>query len=242
MGFFADGRDEEYEEQEERALDAEFKADHWTSKVYMKVTRWLPKLLTFCTLALVVFVYGMVLFRTQTSKAPKDFQQFVWNDHAFRVYEADPGAFRILSQEQRNNIDEKVTESKNSFVFSTSYVMVAPAANQLQVTVRYNRSMEESLCREFGLAALPEGEWFTFALVGSNGKVYSEYAFAAAQKNVNHFRCLTFEGVAFEDDFSDLTLVAYYSGDTAKGQKLFEMIVYDRTLPLTREEANVKYS
>ncbi len=235
MGFFADGREEALEEAEERALEAEFKAEHLSSKIYMKVTRWLPKILTFCTLLLIVFVYGVVVFRAQTSKAPKAFRSFQWDDHAKAVYSADPGNFTLFSQAQQSDIDEKRTDAGYSFVFATSDVKIAPAAGQLQITVRYNQSIEKQLLGEFMLTELPAGEWFTFVLVDQDGKVYHDCTVRAGERNVNQFRCLTFRGLTFTHD-TQFTLMAYYVQDMAKEKLLFDITAYDAQLPLEAEK------
>ncbi len=237
MGFFADSRDEALEEAEARALEAEFKAEHWSSKVYMKVTRWLPKILTFCTLLLIVFVYGVVVFRAQTSKAPKAFRSFQWDDHAKAVYLADPGNFTLFSQEQQSDIDEKRTDAGYSFVFATSNVLIAPLAGQLQITVRYNQSIEKQLLGEFMLTELPAGEWFTFVLVDQDGNVYQDCTVRAGERNVNQFRCLTFRGLTFAED-TQFTLMAYYVRDIAKEKLLFDITAYDARIPLEAEKIN----
>lgn len=233
MGFFADGRDEEIEEQEARELDGQFATRSSASRAYVRFTHIFPKCIKYILLALVVLVYGVSLFRIQTSKAPASLRNWIWCENAITQYQANPAAFALFSQAQEEDISESKIQTKDqngnqtvlSFVFATSHIQFSPTANQFQVTARYNKSMEEPLKKLFNLPALPTGEWFAFALEDQDGNLYPASYVISDQRNVNHFRRLVFCDVPMHET-KELSLLVCYAHHIDFSHPLFELNVY----------------
>ncbi len=233
MGFFADGRDEEIEELQARELDGQFATRSRASRAYVRLTHIFPKCIKYLLLALVVLVYGVSLFRIQTSKAPATLRDWIWCDNAITQYQTAPASFTLFSQEQEEDISEskvKMTDENGnqkvlSFVFATSHIQFSPSANQFQVTARYNESMEEPLKKLFNLPTLPSGEWFTFALEDQDGNLYPVSYVLSGERNVNQFRRLVFCDVPMNET-KELSLLVCYAHHVDFTKPLFELNVY----------------
>ncbi len=235
MGFFADGRDEEYEEAEARELDGQFVTKSAASRAYMGFTRLFPKILKYLVLAFIVIMYGLFFFRIQTSKPPSALRDWHWTQSAITQYQADPSAFALYSQEPMEDISEFKTKEGYRFVFQTSYIQYVPSLQQFQLTARYNKSIQEPLMAQFGLSSLPTGEWFLYALKDENGNLYHADYCTPAQRNVNHFRRLVFCNVPMET-VTKLDLVVVYAGHADFDNPLFLLNVYQKDFPIEAEQ------
>ncbi len=236
MGFFADGRDEEIEEQEARELDGQFATRTSASRAYVKFTHIFPKCIKYLLLAMVIAVYALFFYRIQTSKPPSDMRNWSWTHTAAAVYNQNPDGFLVYSQSQEQDISEFKTQEGYRFVFQTSYILYSPTSNQFQVTARYNESMKDPLAAQFGLAELPK-EWFTYALRDGDGNLYYVSDYATATRNVNHFRRLIFSGVPMAS-VDELTLLVCYSGQVNFQNPIFELNVYRSAMISEQEDVD----
>ncbi len=238
MGFFADSRDEELEEQEARELDGQFITKSFASRAYMRATHLVPKLLKWFLLFCVVATYLLFFFRVQTGKAPKEMRTFVWNADSVYQYATRPEAFAVYSQKQEANINSVKVNSDYSFTFQTSYILYAPISGQLQFVLRYNESMQKSLNAyyERDVNTPIGGELFTYALQDEDGNLYTEYdLILGTQKNVNLFRQLSFSGILFDTD-TELTLLIADRQNPDFSEPLFEMSLYRAVMNSEQEE------
>lgn len=85
---------------------------------------------------LVVLVYGMIFFRLCTGKPPKSISGLLWTNDTYAAYEEYGNDLKIYSHEPVENI----AEDGISGIYDVIYI---PAANTLQMTVRYNKNLAE---------------------------------------------------------------------------------------------------
>ena len=85
---------------------------------------------------LVVIVYGMIFFRLCTGKPPKSISGLLWTDDTYAAYQEYGKDLKIYSHEPVENI----AEDGISGIYDIIYI---PAANTLQMTVRYNKNLAE---------------------------------------------------------------------------------------------------
>jgi len=228
MGFFADSRDEELEEQEARELDGQFVTKSAASRAYMRTTRWVPKLVKWMLLFCVLATYFLFFFRVQTGKAPRDLRTFVYNADSIYMSATRPDDFAVYSQKQEANIHSVKVDGTYSFTFQTSYILFAPTSGQIQFVLRYNESMQKSLNAYYGrpVDTPIAGELFTYALRDEDGRLYTAYdLIEGRERNVNLFRQLSFGGVLFDVD-TELTLLITDRQKPDFEEPLFEMSLY----------------
>ena len=120
--------DENWEEeliyQEKSTIDKIFSMR--TLKTIVKGIMWV----------LVVIVYGMIFFRLCTGKPPKSISGLLWTSDTYAAYEEYGENLKIYSHEPVENI----AEDGVSGIYDVVYI---PAANTLQMTVRYNKNLAE---------------------------------------------------------------------------------------------------
>lgn len=85
---------------------------------------------------LVVIVYGMIFFRLCTGKPPKNISGILWTSDTYAAYEEYGDELKVYSHEPVENI----AEDGISGIYDVIYI---PAANTLQMTVRYNKNLAE---------------------------------------------------------------------------------------------------
>ncbi len=238
MGFFADGRDEDLEEQEARELDGQFITTSAASRAYMRFTRLFPKFITWFLLACIIITYVLVTFRIQTGKAPKQMRDFVWDAQTVSTYAQFPQTFSIYSQKQEANIHSVKVNSDFSFTFQTSYIQYAPLSGQMQFVIRYNKSMEKVLNAYYKrpLDTPIAGELFVFALKDQDGTLYTDSRLILGlERNVNLFRQVSFSGLYFEAD-TEYTLLVCDRRNPDFSNPLLEMSVFRAVMPSEQEK------
>lgn len=174
-------------------------------------------------LLLIAAVFALLLFRMCTDDASGSMQEYLITPATIDL-SAPISAF---SQTLPKDLDEVCTEAGNRFAFQISELQYAPEAGELQLTVRYNKSLQKELLREYAVTELPAGEWFLFALEDQDRKFYTEYVYLSDTRNVNRFRRLAFSGIDF-GTVQSLTLCVYPALDSqAEPEKpLFSIPVY----------------
>lgn len=239
MGFFADGRDEELEEQEARELDGQFITKSFASRAYMKTTHIFPKMVKWLLLFCIIATYLLFFFRVQTGKAPREMREFIFNADSVYMSATRPDAFAVYSQKQEANLQSVKVNSAYSFTVQTSHILYAPTSGQMQFVVRYNKSMQKALNAYYERAVDTPiaGELFTYALRDEDGRLYTDFTLLDGQeRNVNVFRQLSFGGVLFDVDTELTLLVSDYRNPDFK-EPLLEMSLYRAAMQSERVDA-----
>lgn len=155
-------------------------------------------------IALIVFIYGFFILRFCTSEPDT---KIIWTQKALDAKAEHGDNFKVYTQKQHIFIDEykKITVGDNDMAFkrygyniSIFDVMYIPTAQQLQVTVRYNKSIMDDLKDEYGITGDIEGEPFLYTLNFEDGTRISTYNYTASETNRYYFRYLIFDGVDLE--------------------------------------------
>jgi hypothetical protein len=146
------------------------------------------------------------------------------NDALIAAYEKDPTLAGTFRQEQRS-----VTSAENNYgYFSVTKATFIPAANQIQIVVRYNNSTLRHVQEDFGLDQAPPRDEQTFdvsLLVVTDitpedssdnletdddsvakTRIHPTY-FTSHQKNIYNYRLFVF-------DLGDIDLSAHLENDT----------------------------
>lgn len=90
---------------------------------------------------LIFMVFAILLWRIFSSKLPKDASKLVWTDNAYAAYEELGDDLLIYTQDVG-----KVYDKDGKFsLYSLHYI---PAVNEMQFTIRYNKSTLDKLAEE----------------------------------------------------------------------------------------------
>ena len=195
------------------------------------------------TLRLVAFsVIAILLWRIFSGGVPKSLQTYVWTDEAYGIYTQDPDNYSIYHYKRNDNLSK---DGK----FMASYVYYVTETGEFQITLRYNNSTLKKLAEDYKLEDIPSGEPFVFTLTDQNGKVYTEYEYYSAKKNLYNYRKLIFKGIDMapltvepadldrgddeinrekeEKEKVNLTLKVYYKDDVLLSAPYSELTVFD---------------
>lgn len=155
-------------------------------------------------IGLIIFIYAFFMLRFCTSEPDT---KIIWTQKALDAKEQYGDEFKVYTQKQHIFIDEykKITTSENDLTFkrygyniSIFDVMYIPKAQQLLVTVRYNKSIMDDLKEEYGITGDIDGEPFLYTLNFEDGTRISTYNYTASETNRYYFRYLVFDGVDLE--------------------------------------------
>ncbi len=167
-------------------------------------------------IGLIIFIYAFFILRLCTSEPDT---KIIWTDKALEMKETLGDNFKMYTQKQHIFIDEykKVTTDEQGTAFKRyGYniaifdVMYTPSASQLQVTVRYNKSIMDDLKEEYGLDSI-DGEPFLYTLNFEDGTRISTYKYTASETNRYYYRYLLFENV----DLNKYELFDYNESNSA---------------------------
>ena len=100
---------------------------------------------------LVFSVIFFLLWRIFSSDNPKSMEGLTLNDKVYAAYEQDGSDLSMF----RQNLDMITRTEKNYGYFSITDSVVIPAANQIQITVRYNNSTIRHLAEDYRLSEVP---------------------------------------------------------------------------------------
>ncbi len=174
---------------------------------------------------LVAFIFWRVYFSTIP---PKGISQLSVNDALANAYEKSGGDLEMFSQNQIDTIE--INEENGSFTV-VDYVII-PEAGQVQVLLRYNKSMAKHLYNDFDLDAIPEStsDLLDFTLVKTTDltpgddsdnndadfldKVrYTSSAVTSDTTSIYNYRRVVFDDVSVSDAVG-LFFDIYYIGKT----------------------------
>ena len=103
--------------------------------------RTLKRLLKVLFLLLILFVYAILFFRLCSGSPPKSLTRLIWTESMLTAYAQAGEDFIVYSQEPA----EHIAQDGYFGVYDIRYI---PAAEELQLTVRYNNSSTEKLEEE----------------------------------------------------------------------------------------------
>ncbi len=160
-------------------------------------------------LALIIFIYGFFVLRICTSSPD---QTIIWTEKTMQAHDADKDNFIIYTQEPQVFIDEHDGETQTGFNLSIFHIAYIPSAQQLQVTVRYNKSALPLLQEKYeDYDPEQTDEPFVYSLMLENGERITGYQYKATKTNRYYFRYLVFDGV----DLDDYELIEYTAQNSA---------------------------
>lgn len=176
----------------------------------------IKKVFKYAFFALIIFIYGFFILRFCTSEPD---MKIIWTPEAISAKNEMGDDFKVYTQKQHIFIDEykNVPVSDNSdqtkrygYNISIFDVMYFPSTKQLQVTVRYNKSIMDDLMDEYGVDSI-DGEPFLYTLLLEDGTRISTYKYTASSNNRYYFRYLIFDNV----DLNEYELVDYNEENSA---------------------------
>ena len=162
------------------------------------IFKWLGYLLIFA-------VFAILLWRIFSSKLPKAASQIIWTKNSYAAYQQLGDDLLIYTQDVGTVFDE---DGKFS-LYEFHYI---PSANEVQFTVRFNKSTIDKLAEELTeekreqlgdefteadtvtadmLGELP----FVFALRDNDGNVYTSYEYTTFEKNRYTYVRVAFSGI-----------------------------------------------
>ena len=103
---------------------------------------------------LVIGILGLMLWRINAAKDPKDMQMLNANEALYEAYSEHGKELYMFKQDQRS-----ITSSdKNYGYFSITNYAIIPEANQIQAIVRYNNSTLRYTAEDYDLSEVPDRE------------------------------------------------------------------------------------
>ena len=113
--------------------------------------------------AVIFSVIALLFWRIASSGDPKSMKTLTINDALAEAYERDGEDLYMFRQNQRS-----ITSGEHNYgYFSITDCVFIPAANQVQIVLRYNNSTLRSLAKDYNLSAVPsrDEELFDVSLV-----------------------------------------------------------------------------
>lgn len=207
-------------------MDNETMSNDYYSDGEQKPKSPVGKIFKWIGLALVVLVYGLILFRIFIKENPAGAGEFIWTEDTVAAYQADSAGFSVKSQkiqsynkvvgEDENGVPvaERVTynDITSDGCFMVSDMVYVPASKELQVTLRFNREALNKLKERYALSDNPTGDIFFFALEGVGEDYITDYSYTVTKRFTYEYRRLVFRNV----DMSSADLVylnIYYIED-----------------------------
>ncbi len=157
-----------------------------------------------CAAAVVIVVLVAVLTFLNKDGAISD---LAWTEEMINEYESDPDGFRVEYIKVYN--DNYFTEDG---YFSVSAGRWIPSCQQWQFTVRYNKSTLAYLGKEKGLDLRQEEDHFTFALVDSDGNMYTDFEYKKEIDGRYTYYRLIFDDVSIKK-IDNIEIMIYYIDD-----------------------------
>ena len=158
---------------------------------------------------LIFAVFAILLWRIFSSKLPKAASEVIWTENSFAAYEKYGDDLLIYTQDVGTAFEK---DGKFS-IYEFHYI---PTVNEVQFTVRFNKSTIDRLAEELTeetreklgeaftdadvvtadmLGKLP----FTFVLRDELGNVYTSYEFTTFEKNRYTYVRVAFSGIDLYD-------------------------------------------
>lgn len=164
--------------------------------------------------SLVIGVYAILAYRLATGLGiPEKAKEMIWDEKAYNAYSASGGNLTVYAQ------DPEATFG-NDGRFSIYQMRYIPDIDQVQFTIRYNRSTvaalkdeiaanyavgddatdEERLAAENAAAAaleMVDNDPFVFVLRDQDGNVYADYSYTAYSSGLYTYVRIAFDNVSF---------------------------------------------
>ena len=167
----------------------------------------LGRILKIAVLTLIFGVIAFLLVRIAIAEYyPPEMKALTPTDNLRSAFAADP-ALEIRRQELAVSYD-----NPDFALFMANHQYYAPAAGELQIALRYNRSTLGEVKKDFALDAepLPSPDLFDFTLLDDNGNRYPLSTMATASKFMYEYYKLTFSGVDFGEATNWIRIDIYY--------------------------------
>ena len=143
-------------------------------------------------LVLFVCVLGFLFFRLcEMDSYPDSMTELSFDDVLLSHYDEAKTSMKVYTQTIRLGQDD----SRNGYFFS-DYLFLVPDADQMQVTLRFNRSTVDKIESANGKKDL-NADSFIYRLEDSLGNTYELSSVQKEQEGKYHFRKLTFNAVSF---------------------------------------------
>lgn len=191
-----------------------------------KILRWIG-------IALILLVYGLLMFRIFIKGDPKSAGKFIWTSDTVAAYQQNTSSFTAKTQEiqsfsfatgekDEQGNDKYESRTYNNITsggsFQISNLIYVPETGELQITVRFNRASVEKVQELYNLPEKPDGEIYFFAL-SDGDKYYTDYSYVATKRFTYQYRRLVFSGVDLTDT-ETLDLNIYYIDNVSLGTPL----------------------
>lgn len=110
------------------------------------------KIIKLAFVLLIVFINLFLLWRLFSTSNPSSMDRLSPNENLVEAYKKDPALSGTFRQEQRS-----ITSGESNYgYFSVTKATFIPAANQIQIVVRYNNSTLRHTEEDFSLDAAPD--------------------------------------------------------------------------------------
>ncbi len=208
------------------------------------------RILKFLVLAVCVLVIGVLVFRIFLFNSyPGEMKSLVFTPALEEYYNSQNGEIKLFTQSTEVKYDDP---KEGNFFFDC--LIVVPEADHLQVAIRYNTSLMESIEKEYGIVLDPDSDpadIFEFTLVktkpgyvapesGKNEAVPVEpvgtLVSATGAKSLMYRYCkVAFDGVDFGLDEGEESVAWFRLDITVKGAKMkkpYSLPVYQQVLEL----------
>lgn len=168
--------------------------------------------------AIIVAIYAILAYRLATGlNAPKKATGIIWTEKARAAYEASGAGLVIYTEEQDDTIGKDGR-------FAVYGVKLIPEIDEVQLTVRYNRSTVKALREGIESAytdeaerdaalALIDDEPFVYLLRDNENNVYTKYAATSYTEGLYTYVTLAFDGVKLFNTVTAPASDGYFSPD-----------------------------
>ena len=189
----------------------------------------------FISTAIIVTTFALLLGRMALMRVPGSFTGVTAT--AGIVSSVENGSFDAMIQEPAEPYNNNGKKDKGWY--HVSNVALAPSADEVQITVRYNsRSTINTLIEKYELSERPSGEVFVYTLTDNLGNVYTDYVFSAKSRLLYEFRRVVFTGVELEG-VETLSVNIYYIEDVSSDGRMSSTIeIYNNIYAIEEPEPN----
>lgn len=196
------------------------------------VMRGIAAALKWLAIALILFVFGTMLWRIfAMERIPEDMTALLVNDATVAAYEQGDGALEIFTQE---DLDRITTNERAYGYFWVDQVLIIPEAKQVQVLVKYNDSTLPKIEADYELAPKTlsrEDQIIDLTLcvikdatpndpednekesAQTKTRIAASAEPVSGAQDVYNYRKFIFDGVELTDDVLALTVDFYYIDD-----------------------------
>ena len=110
-----------------------------------------------------ILVVGLLAFRiVMFNYYPQSMKTIYYNDILTEYYNSTGGEIKAKTQTIRAPYDDE-----KAAIFIADKLVVIEGVNQLQITLRYNKALDDDICKMYGISEVTE-DTFSFALFKNN--------------------------------------------------------------------------